>query len=120
MHELSVCQDLLTQVTALAVQYQASQVALIVVQIGPLGGVVPELLEQAFTLAKVATVAESAELILETLPVRVRCQSCGVESEVLPNCLICPNCGDWQTQLISGDEMLLARVELVAASISSS
>jgi hydrogenase nickel incorporation protein HypA/HybF len=115
MHELSVCQDLLTQVTTLATQHQASQVALIVVQIGPLCGVVPELLEQAFTLAKIATVAESAELILETLPVRVRCQRCEAESEVLPNCLICKNCGDWQTQLISGDEMLLARVELVTA-----
>ena len=115
MHELSVCQDLLTQVTTLATQHQASQVALIVVQIGPLGGVVPELLEQAFTLAKVATVAEAAELILETLPVRVRCQRCGAESEVPPNCLTCKNCGDWQTQLISGDEMLLARVELVTA-----
>ena len=113
MHELAVCQDLLTQVTAVATQHQASQVALIVVQIGPLCGVVPELLEQAFTLAKAATVAESAELILETLPVRVRCQRCEAESEVLPNCLTCQNCGDWQTQLISGDEMLLARVELV-------
>ena len=120
MHELSICQDLLTQVTAIAAQHQAQQIASIVVQIGPLGGVVPELLEQAFTLAKVATVAESAELILEILPVRVRCQSCGVESEVLPNCLICKNCGDWQTRLISGNEMLLARVELVTYSTSSS
>jgi hydrogenase nickel incorporation protein HypA/HybF len=113
MHEFSICQDLLMQVTALAAQHQAQSVSLIIVQMGPLGGVVPELLEQAFIIAKVATVAEQAELILETLPVRVRCQRCGAESEVVPNCLICKTCGNWQTQLISGDEMLLARVELV-------
>lgn len=113
MHELSVCQDLLMQVTALAAQHQAQGVSLIIVQMGPLCGVVPELLEQAFTIAKVATVAEPAELILEILPVRVRCQRCGAESEVIPNCLICKTCGNWQTQLIGGDEMLLARVELV-------
>ena len=113
MHELSVCQDLLMQVATLAAQHQAQGVSLIVVRMGPLCGVVPELLEQAFTIAKVATVAEQAELVVEILPVRVHCQHCGTESEVIPNRLICENCGNWQTQLLSGDEMLLARVELV-------
>lgn len=115
MHELSVCQGLLMQVERLATQHQTQQISKIVVKIGPLAGVVPALLEQAFTIARADTVAEQAELVLESLPVRVRCQNCGAESEVSPNCLICGTCGDWQTQLISGDEMLLASVELVTS-----
>jgi hydrogenase nickel incorporation protein HypA/HybF len=113
MHELSICQSLLTQVTQLAREHQAQQVAQIVVQIGPLSGIVPELLAQAFTIASADTVAHSAELILETLPVRVRCLSCGGETEVDANRLICAHCGDWQTQLISGDEMLLTKIEFI-------
>jgi hydrogenase nickel incorporation protein HypA/HybF len=113
MHELSICQALLTQVETLAAQHQAQQVTRIVVRVGPLGGVEPDLLAHAFTVARAGTVAAEAELVLETLPVRIRCQQCGVESEVEANHLCCRACGDWHTQLLSGDELLLAQVELI-------
>lgn len=112
MHELSICQALLTQVETLATQHRARRVERIVVQVGPLGGVEPDLLAYAFTLARVGTVAEEAELILETLPVRVHCPQCGAESEVKANQLCCGVCGDWQTRLLSGDELLLSKIEL--------
>ncbi|OQW93730.1 MAG: hydrogenase nickel incorporation protein HypA [Beggiatoa sp. IS2] len=115
MHEFSICQALLTQVETLAHEHHARYVARIVVRVGPLCGIVPELLTHAFTLACVGTLAETAELVIESLPVRVRCQQCGVESEVIPNRLLCGACGDWHTQLLSGDEMLLASVELMTA-----
>jgi len=113
VHELSICQSLLSQVTTLAVRHQAQQVTGITVRLGPLGGVVPELLTQAFSIAALGTVAEQAELIIETLPVRIHCQQCNFEGEVEPNHLVCPACSNWRTQLLSGDEMLLASVELV-------
>lgn len=112
MHELSLCQGLLAQVAAIAAQHQASSVKNILVRIGPLAGVEPQLLTQAFSLARAGTVAEQAELTMEALPVRVRCQTCGAETDATPNRLICGACGDWHTQLLSGDEMLLASVEL--------
>jgi len=113
MHELSICQALLSQLETLAVQHQARQVARVVVKVGPLGGVEPDLLAHAFTIARVDTVAAEAELVLETLAVRIRCQQCGAESEVPANHLCCSACGDWHTQLLSGDELLLARVEFI-------
>jgi hydrogenase nickel incorporation protein HypA/HybF len=63
-------------------------------------------------VAAAGSVAEDAELILEHMPVKVRCRSCGDESEAVPNRLVCGHCGDYHTDLISGDEMLLARLEL--------
>lgn len=113
MHELSLCQALLTQVETLARQHQAQKVSRIVVQVGPLGGVEPDLLSHAFTIARAETVAAEAELVLEMLPVRIRCQQCNTESEVEANHLCCRVCGDWHTQLLSGDELLLASVELI-------
>ncbi len=113
MHELSVCQGMLDQVARVAADHGATGVKNIVVRIGPLSGVVPDLLAQAFPLARAGTVAEGAELTIEKLPVRVLCESCGAETEASPSRLLCGECGDWHTQLISGDELLLASVELL-------
>jgi hydrogenase nickel incorporation protein HypA/HybF len=112
MHELSVCQGLLDQVAGIARQNQATGVKRIHLQVGPLSGVEPQLLEQAFPLASAGTIAEHAELAIETLAVRVRCTTCGAETETAANRLLCGACGDWHTQLVSGDELLLVSVEL--------
>ena len=112
MHELSVCQALLRQVQEIARQHQAVVVTSVKVQIGPLSGVEAELLRQAFPLASAGSVAEFAKLVIEKLPIRVRCESCGAETAAEPNKLVCGTCGDWHTRLLSGDEMLLASVEL--------
>ncbi len=102
------------QVEAVAGEHGARAVLALRVQIGPLSGVEPELLGRAFPLASAGTIAEGAELHLESLPLRVACQSCGAETEAQPNRLVCGACGDWQTRLVSGDELLLASVELAA------
>jgi hydrogenase nickel incorporation protein HypA/HybF len=112
MHELSVCQSLITQVEMIAAQHRTRSVSSITLQIGPLSGIEPSLLQQAFTLARAGSVAEQATLVIESLPIRVRCQVCERESEATPNRLLCAHCGDYHTRLISGDEMLLASVEL--------
>lgn len=112
MHELSVCQALVRELDALARREHALRITRVVVRIGPLSGVEPQLLRQAYPLACAGTVADGAELILEDLPVRVQCESCGAESEAAVNRLVCGVCGDYRTRLLSGDEMLLAHVEI--------
>jgi hydrogenase nickel incorporation protein HypA/HybF len=112
VHELSVAQALVGQVEAVISQHGATQACLIRVRIGPLAGVVPELLASAFPLAAAGSRMESAELEFADAPIRVRCQTCGAESEAAMNRLTCAACGDWHTQVISGDELLLESVEL--------
>ena len=56
--------------------------------------------------------AEGSELDIDDAPVRVRCRSCGSESSASANRLLCGACGDWHTELTSGDELLLLNVEL--------
>jgi hydrogenase nickel incorporation protein HypA/HybF len=103
---------MLSQVMDIVRQQQARTVTRILVQIGPLSGVEPSLLAQAFPIASAGTPAAGARLVLESLPVRVRCEQCGAESDALPNRLLCGACGDYHTRLLSGDELLLASVEL--------
>ena len=112
MHELSICQALISQVEDIARQHHAEAVRIVNVRIGPLSGVEPVLLEQAYPLASAGTVAEASTLVIEKLPIRVRCTHCGAETPAEANRLVCGECGDWHTQLLSGDEVLLASVEL--------
>lgn len=112
MHELAVCQSIVDQVSHIAAEHQSSFIEKIYLQIGPLSGVEPDLLQSAFPLACANTAAAKAKLVINTIPIRVRCKSCHAESEVSANRLVCSTCGDWQTTLISGNEMLLERVEL--------
>lgn len=112
MHELSICAALLDQVESLARHHGAPRVCRIEVAVGPLSGVEPQLLQQAFTIARSGSCAEAAELILTTSGVRVRCETCSKESDAAPNQLRCSHCRDWRTRVIAGDELLLSRVEL--------
>lgn len=115
MHELSLCGDLMEQVAAIAKTHRAEKVARIIVRIGPLSGIEPMLLESAFSIIKEGTLAEEAELSMETLAIRVLCNDCQLESEATVNNLVCRHCGAYDTQLLSGDELILARVELLNA-----
>lgn len=112
MHELAICQGLMNQLDRIAAENHASRVEKIYLHIGPLSGVVPELLQSAFSIACTNTVAAQAQLIIHALPVRVYCDRCDSESEASANRLVCGKCGNWQTRLLSGDELLLQRVEL--------
>jgi len=112
MHELAICQALIGEVTAVARSERATSVSDIFVSVGPLSGVEHLLMQNAFPLAAAGTVASEAILHLEATPVRVACSECDKESDVPANRLVCRYCGDWRTQLISGDELLLQRVVL--------
>jgi hydrogenase nickel incorporation protein HypA/HybF len=113
MHELSLCEDIIDQLTALTRRHGAKAVAQVSVRIGALAGVEPMLLEHAFRSACIDTVAEQAEFHTEWVNARIRCRACGMEAETASNDLRCPTCGDHDTQLTHGDELTLASVELL-------
>lgn len=113
MHELSLCQDLIDQLEELAAAHEARAVAWARVEVGLLAGVEARLLESAFAIAKAGTVADAAELLIEVVPPVVFCAACGRESEASPGNLRCSGCGSGETRLVRGDELILARVELV-------
>lgn len=112
MHELSLCLALLEQVERLAAAHGANRVERIVLAIGPLSGVEPALLQHAWPLAAADTLAAAAELVIEAVPVRVVCNDCGADSDACPNRLLCGACGSYRTRLLSGNEMLLAHLEM--------
>ncbi len=112
MHELSVCLELLDQIAVIAAERRASSVSRIVLKIGPLSGIEEQLLRSAYPIAAGGTVAEHAELRIERTAIVLHCERCRRESRARANRLCCAHCGDYRTRLISGDEMILQRLEL--------
>jgi hydrogenase nickel incorporation protein HypA/HybF len=119
MHEMAVSLALIEQVERIATENGARGVTVITVSIGPLSGVEADLLERAFPLAAAGTRTEGAKLQIEKTGVVVRCSQCGAETPAKANRLLCGECGDYRTNIVSGDEMLLQRVELDVAEPAS-
>ncbi len=111
MHELSICQALITQVEAIAIQ-RAARARKVRVGVGALAGVDARLLEYAYPLACAGSRAEGSLLEIEVVDIRVRCRRCGAETTATPNRLSCGECGEWRTELVAGDELVLFSIEL--------
>lgn len=103
---------MLAQVNDVAKAHQADGISSVTVGIGPLSGIEPKLLQQAFAIARSGTQAAHATLHVQPLPLRVRCRTCDIESDATCNDLTCRACHSNNTRVISGDELLLLRVEL--------
>ena len=112
MHELAICQGLMEQVVRVARDNRAIRVRSVTVRIGPLSGVEPALLEGAYPLASAGTSAADSRLILERSPIRLLCLECGARTETSACSLLCACCGHWRVQVLAGDELLLASIEL--------
>jgi hydrogenase nickel incorporation protein HypA/HybF len=113
MHELSLCQELIGEVTRIAAAHGAVRASRILVALGPLSGVEAPLLERAFAVARAGTATEGALLEIERQNLLLRCTGCGGETESASGELICGVCGDWRVELLAGDALLLKSVELV-------
>jgi hydrogenase nickel incorporation protein HypA/HybF len=115
VHELYVCQALLTQVSEIASDRGATEVERIIIEVGPLCGIEPALLSGAFAFARIGSCAAGATLSIESSPVIISCMHCGARSPAAANRLVCPACGGYRTRIVAGDELRLRRVELRAA-----
>lgn len=119
MHELAIAQGLIDEVRRVAEQHGADAVEAILVRVGRLAGVEPQLLRRAYTVASAGTIAEHAALAIEVEPVRVSCTACGAETIADPGRIVCGRCGEWKVRVVAGEELLLVRVELSSAEAST-
>jgi len=119
MHELAVCQALLQEVERIVAERSATAADRVVVAVGPLSGVEPALLANAFTIARQGTPAANAALEIETVPVEIECGACGHRGGARANRLLCGACGGWQVRVVRGEDLMLMRVDLLLGAAPS-
>jgi len=112
MHEYSIAQALVDQIEEIARRNQAGCVTRVVVQVGRLRGIVPEILQWGFEIVAAGTVAEGAQLAIEEIPIVVRCQACNAQSELDWPIYLCSACQSPAVTQLSGNELILKTLEI--------
>lgn len=112
MHEQSLVRSILRQVDSIRRDRNAEIVQSLVLTIGPLSGVDPDLLASAFDqLATEPSVADT-ELTIRQVPLMARCDACGRSQTITDFDFRCTHCGHNLT-ITSGDQLELTSVSLV-------
>ncbi|HET6922106.1 MAG TPA: hydrogenase maturation nickel metallochaperone HypA [Anaeromyxobacteraceae bacterium] len=111
MHEYSLVQSLVDRVEAEARARHAVAVHRVVVSVGELSGVDPDLFRTAYHTFRAGTGCERAELEVRRVEAGWACPSC---SRRLPPGapLACPECGRPGELPPGADEILLERIEM--------
>ncbi|AXH12710.1 hydrogenase maturation nickel metallochaperone HypA [Halarcobacter bivalviorum] len=112
MHEYSIVQSLLESCEEHARQNESTNVTKVIVKIGVLSGVEPDLLQTAFDTFKEKTVCENADFIINRQKVVITCLSCDEESTLEKNEFACPKCNSTQVKVIDGEDMYLMSLEM--------
>jgi len=112
MHEYAIAQALVEQVGEIARKNRARAVTRVVVQVGKLRGVVPEILRWGFEIAAADSVAAGAALEIEEVPIRIQCRACGIESALDDPFYLCPSCGNPNIAQLAGAELILKSLEI--------
>ncbi|MDG6774151.1 hydrogenase/urease nickel incorporation protein HypA [Thiomicrorhabdus sp. ZW0627] len=113
MHEYSIVRDLIEQCEHLASDNQATEVSKVVIKIGKLSGVEPDLLATAFdTFREASPVCRTAELDMQIQPVKIFCRGCGEHSTLDEHRYVCPLCQSVEISVTDGEEMFLMQLEM--------
>jgi hydrogenase nickel incorporation protein HypA/HybF len=113
MHELSIAEALIEQVTAeLDRAGQRGPVKGIELAIGRMSGVHCGALRFGLELLAPGTVIEGAAVSIREPPAVSRCRACGAETEIDDMVSECPRCHSPEIAIEQGREMLLESIEL--------
>ncbi len=112
MHEESLIRSLLRQVDELMQTHQALAVEEIEVEVGPLSGVEPFLLKDAFERLKTESSSSTGSLSIVEVGLDVLCRDCQCESKLKNFHFVCHECGSTSVQILCGDEFRLLSVRL--------
>lgn len=112
MHEYSIVQSLLQSCEEHAAANDSEQVTKVVVKIGTLSGVEPDLLETAFNTFKEKTVCDGCDFVMNIQPIVIECFDCETQSTLHKNEFCCPNCQSNKVKVIDGEDMFLMSLEM--------
>jgi hydrogenase nickel incorporation protein HypA/HybF len=112
VHELSIAQNIMKIVASSAQKNGATSVKTIRIRAGALRGIVPEQLLFLFDFVKKETIAESATLEVEIVPVKAGCKDCQRVFLVENFEMICSECQSKDLDVINGMELDVKEIEI--------
>jgi len=111
MHEASIVSGLMQILLDQAAKHGVEHVSRVTVKVGKLRSVEPRALIGCFEMFAEGTIADGAQLIVESVPIRGHCVDCGAESEITGFVFRCARCQGRKITLISGEELYIDSFE---------
>ncbi|MCW9035697.1 MAG: hydrogenase maturation nickel metallochaperone HypA [Rhodospirillales bacterium] len=112
MHEMSLCEGIVQVIEDQAKEQNYKSVVKVWLEIGALAGVEIEALRFGFDVVTKGSVAEDAELEIIKVEGTGWCMPCEKSVFVAERFDACPDCGSYQIQITSGDEMRIKELEV--------
>lgn len=112
MHELSLVASVFEVLEDEARKHGARCVSRVVLRVGVMSGVVPDLLASAFETYKKGTIADSARLEIVPVPVKLRCPDCGGEAVREDTDFSCTACGSRRVEIVEGRDLMVGTIDL--------
>jgi hydrogenase nickel incorporation protein HypA/HybF len=112
MHEMSLCEGVLHIIESEATKQNFTKVQRVILEVGTLSGVEIKALEFAFDVVMKGSIAEQASLDIIELEAQAWCMRCAKSVTIKQRYDACPQCGSYQLQVSSGDEMRIKELEV--------
>lgn len=113
MHEASIAMNILDTLIAQCLREGYEKISEVQVQIGQASTVLPEALSFTFDIVKQETIASTAQLRIELIPVGGRCRACAREFETTEQYIWqCPHCAASDIEITQGAEMRIVSMEV--------
>ena len=121
MHEFAFAYNIFKVAEATAIKYNAKKITEVILEIGELTLIVPDLLRRSFEIATKGSIAEGAKLNIKIIPGQVKCRECNKISEVslteeaqLTGLQLfrCKHCGSNNTEIIEGKKANVKNIKI--------
>jgi hydrogenase nickel incorporation protein HypA/HybF len=112
MHELSIAQSIIEIVEDNIRPIRIKKVKSVTVKVGRMSNVLPDSLIFGFDSLIIGTSLEGAELIIEDIPVKIKCRKCLNDTEIEHMNFICASCGSTDFEMLSGRELSVGEIEV--------
>ncbi|MBN1215613.1 MAG: hydrogenase maturation nickel metallochaperone HypA [Candidatus Lokiarchaeota archaeon] len=121
MHEFDFAHDIFRVAEQTAKKYKAKRVTLVILEIGELTLIIPELLEECFDIVSKNSIVENAKLEIKLLPGYIKCKDCQNISKVIITyeakltglqLFRCDKCNSPNTDIIEGKKFNIKSIKI--------
>jgi len=112
MHEMSLVESIMDAIFEMKEKNNWDKVKKVVIRVGEMRQVIPEIMVFAFNTASKSTPLDGAELVIEDVKLHFRCKKCMKEWGEENMAFLCPFCGSIEVELLNGMELEIESLEV--------
>ena len=112
MHELALTEGIINIINSEAEKQNFSKVQEITLSVGEFSGIVPQCILEFFPIAAAGSIAEDAEIVINTIPAEFKCLDCGFEGDINRSEACCPRCGSVSIKMTKGREFFVENLKV--------